>query len=197
MLTNIEWSISALRKGNSNGKWGIFRCSVIIIYWIIPSGSSAVDNERQFQHNSFLSERLFSIYQEGDLFSTELLMSYLVCHERHLPGPYRFLIAVCLLYEKRTMVTQMNDSCSLRCVKYCVVYSLSNQKFWSWNNVSVLSYSLIIRDGISSPLSIRDNTCFPNVFSDLYSFFSITEICFEFKPFDNKLSTLRRVHSNA
>jgi hypothetical protein len=54
------------------------------------------------------SVKLFSIYQEGDLFSTELLMSYLVSHERHLAGPYRLLIAVGLLYEQRTMVTQTN-----------------------------------------------------------------------------------------
>jgi len=54
------------------------------------------------------SVRLFSIYQEGHLFSTELLISCLVCHELHLPGPYRLLIAVCLLYEQRTIVTQTN-----------------------------------------------------------------------------------------
>jgi len=115
MLTNIDWPISALCKGNYNGKRGSCGCLVIIIHWIIPSGSYAVDNE-QFQRSSFLSERLFSIYQEGDLFSTELLMSYLVCHKRHLPGPYRLLIAVCLLYEWRTMETQtglfMNNAVS-------------------------------------------------------------------------------------
>jgi hypothetical protein len=55
------------------------------MYWIIPSGSSAVDNERQFHRSSFLSARLFSIYQEGDLFSTELFTGYLLDHERYLP----------------------------------------------------------------------------------------------------------------
>jgi len=54
------------------------------------------------------SVRLFSIYQEDHLFSTELLISCLVCHEWHLPAPYRLLIAVCLLYEQRTIVTQTN-----------------------------------------------------------------------------------------
>jgi hypothetical protein len=46
-------------------------------------------------------------------------------------------------------------------------------------------------------VSIRENTCFPNVFSGLYNLFNFVVIYFEYKPIDDKLSTLWTLNSTA